>query len=325
MEEYKVVPSVHTEVINAMNSSEKNELISELSFLLQNNAARINVLKEGGFRQLFRVLTGKDKQIRDQISLDTNDSIKIVLDILVALSKENDSLKDKQHSLQQELIENKKGDALQSMYILRILSDMESSGISTVDIEPLLEDWKKKHAELELAAAEEEAAAVMIETDDTAALPYDELPEGAEFPEASEPDAPSVDRTALRKDIIDKYISELGGKTYNSSEVYGASARIEAIKAIFRGKITGEDIGLLDLADGRENFEGILFTSDGLAYKKSLSKFFIRYMDINSVTPGINLFINGFFQNGIDSAVVSNSSGIPLNILKDMLEELRSV
>lgn len=324
MEDYTIVPSVHTEVIRAMSPSEKNELISELSFLLQNNSARINVLREGGFRQLFRVLTGKDKQIRDQISLDTNASIKIVLDILVALSNENDSLREKQLHMQNELIDIKKSDDLQSMYLLRILSDMESSGISTADVEPLLEDWKAKREKLEMAASEGEAAA-MIETGDTAALPYDELPEGAEFPEASEPDAPAVDRTDLRRDIIDKYISALGGKAYNSSEVSEASARTETVRTLFRGRITGDDIGLLDLADGRENFEGILFTSEGFAYKKALSKFFIRYSEINSLTPGMNLFINGYFQNGMDSVVISSSAGIPLNTIRDMLEELRSV
>ncbi len=325
MEEFNVVPSVHTEVIRSMSSTEKNELINELSFLLQNNAARINVLKEGGFRQLFRVLTGKDKQIRDQISLDTNSSIKIVLDILVALSRENDSLREKQLHLQNELIDIKRSDDLQSMYLLRILSDMETSGISTADVEPLLEDWKAKREKLELAAAEEEAAA-MIETEAPAAeLPYDELPEGAEFPESADPDAPAVDRTELRKDVVDKYIGELGGKAYNSSDVASAAARTDAVMALFRGKITGTVIGLLDLAPGRDNFEGILFTGDGFAYKKSMSKFFIRYDEIESIAPGMNLFINGHFRNGMDSLVISSSAGIPLAALKTMLEELRSV
>lgn len=315
MNEYNIVPSVHAEVISRMSLAEKNELISELSFLLQNNESRIKVLNEGGFRQLLRVLTGKDKQIRNQISLDTNASIKIVLDVLIALSTENDSLKLKQAHLQDQLTEIKKSDDLQSMYLIRLLNDMQDKGLTTADVEPLLTDWTEKRNKALEEAAAAEAEAALPDSGEPEALP---LEEDEEFEPASDP-------TEYRKAASDRYIKELGENTFNSSELTDISDRIEATKLCFRGKIQGEIIGFVDFNAGKADFEGIIFSAEGVAYKKSLSKFFVRYDEIESIEMDMNLYINGYFQNGMERAVINEKVRIKPSVLKDMLEALRAV
>ena len=315
MNEYSIVPSVHAEVISTMTASEKNELISELSFLLQNNESRIKVLNESGFRQLLRVLTGKDKQIRNQISLDTNTSIKIVLDVLIALSKENDSLKLKQAHLQDQLTDIKKSDDLQSMYLIRLLSDMQDKGLTTADVEPLLTDYNEKRTKaIEEAAAAEAAAEALPDSEEPEALPYEEE-EGFE---------PDINIAEHRKAASDRYIKELGENTYNSSEIADISERIEAAAGAFRGKVQGDIIGFIDFSGNKDNFEGMIFTSEGFAYKKSLSKFFVRYDEIESIDLNMNLYINGFFSNGMNNAVINEKVRIKPAVLKDMLEALRA-
>lgn len=138
-------PMIYPEVITQMSENEMNLLMNELVVLLQNQDARICISQEKGFRYLLRVLTGKQKKLKDQIWIDQRDINRIGQQIQSLLWKKIVNLDDDIVSLQAQINYLQAIARLQGILLSRILERFPD-----IDAEPIENDIEQMHDEIEL-------------------------------------------------------------------------------------------------------------------------------------------------------------------------------
>ena len=151
---------VHDEVIQNMTEFEKNELMNELKIIMQNQEARVAVTKEGGFRQLWRVLTGKQEVLENQIILDQLEINKITFSILMQLSKKQAEQSNDLNEMSLRIYELERIVPILCMYIMRQNKEITDLG-GTPEDTTLLEQY------VEEALKEKESLSERIEKIET--------------------------------------------------------------------------------------------------------------------------------------------------------------
>lgn len=143
--------------------------------------------------------------------------------------------------------------------------------------------------------------------------------------------------------IIDKYIHDIPSpinNAYNSTEIHNVPSYIVNARSKFGQKATGDVLGLIDLSVWGNGKDGLLFTTDGIAYKDSFKSesfidfftslpCFVRYDEIKSVVYTDDrklLVLIGKFdgvrniKGEYETAYFDNTYHLPY--LKDMIEEI---
>lgn len=146
----------------------------------------------------------------------------------------------------------------------------------------------------------------------------------------------SVDSNEIKEKItliVDKYIHSIPTSTYDSydsDELRNASLIITNARSKYGYKATGSIIGIVDTSLFSNGKDGILFTTEGFAFKYIFDPSFIRYDEIWSVKynkNGKELLVDGIFKGVKDSQyeyVVPSFDSLCFNLpyLKDMIEEI---
>lgn len=136
MSEYKMIPVVHPEVVDEMTPYEVNRLMDELEALLQNQQARVEVSQEKGFPYLWRVLTGKQRKVQQQITVDQTGINTIMQKILRGLWKSQVSIKEDTNSLQERVARLERIVGLQNLTMMQMRDEIEMLGGNAIDTQP---------------------------------------------------------------------------------------------------------------------------------------------------------------------------------------------
>ena len=134
---YYQMPTVHAEVVNDMTTYEKNQLMDELATLLQNQSARVEVSLERGFPYLWRVLTGKQRRLQNQVIVDQSHINNVFQALFSILNKRQNTTDHDIQSLNERVLYQERITALQSMYIIRMNQEIARLGGQSADMKPL--------------------------------------------------------------------------------------------------------------------------------------------------------------------------------------------
>lgn len=124
---------VYAETMNNMTAYEKEKLMDELAALMQNHEARVEVAQEKGFPYLWRVLTGKQTKLQNQILVDQAEINQIIQILLTQLWQGQTEQLEDLNAMQRRVLYLEKITALHSMYIIRLSKELGGE----IDIAPL--------------------------------------------------------------------------------------------------------------------------------------------------------------------------------------------
>lgn len=135
---YSVSTTVHTEVITAMSPTEKIELMNELNFLIQDHEAIVNVCAEKGFKHIFRVLNGKNRDSHNQLNIDQKNINNVISSIMMILIQDVNDLQQSNSDFELKYI--KRVLSLHNMYLIRITKELKEMEIAEIDNTPLIKE-----------------------------------------------------------------------------------------------------------------------------------------------------------------------------------------
>lgn len=137
MNSYEIIPTVHTEVIEDMTPYETAKLMDELAALLQNQQARVNVSQESGFPYLWRVLTGKQRKLRQQITVDQTQINQIMQKLLSCLWRSQISVQEDINDVHERVNMLERIVILQNLNMTRMNAEIQQLGGQAVDMRPV--------------------------------------------------------------------------------------------------------------------------------------------------------------------------------------------
>lgn len=130
-------PVIYPEIISEMTGYEKKRLMDELTVLMQSQSARVEVAQERGFPYLWHVLTGKQRRLQRQITVDQTQINEIVQTMLQELVKNQVHNGNDIAALNERMYYQERITALQSMYIIRMNQEIARLGGQAPDTAPL--------------------------------------------------------------------------------------------------------------------------------------------------------------------------------------------
>ena len=228
---YNQTAMVHAEVVNDMTTYEKNQLMDELTTLLQNQGARVEVSQERGFPYLWRVLTGKQRRLQDQIIVNQAQINSVFQELFGILNKRQNTAEYDIQALNERVLYQERITALQSMYIIRMNQEIARLGGQAADMEPLEEH---------LGDMMQKPARPQIQT--TARKKTNKLLEDPFFSAGSSDDI--TERTQDSKALLDSFLTQMNK---NAESDLLKTAKSGLLTALLTGAfLAADEMNLLD-------------------------------------------------------------------------------